>query len=253
MNWLPRARIKLGRRSPQRNDAARLNIQGLYGGMDDAIDIEGYLSKKDPALGRAIRIVLKAKGAPLRPPPSKDNVFQSLVRAVIYQRSSEASGSTVYSHLQKIAGGRLTPTRILSLLAQEIRKAGLSRSKASYILNLAVWFDANPKIARKLPSMSNDEVISSLTSISGVGLWTVNVLLVFNLGRLDVAPSSDAVIREIARIVYGLKARPSVAFVKQKMETWRPYRSIATMYLYQAGKLKLTPADIRRGGVGELR
>jgi DNA-3-methyladenine glycosylase II len=212
--------------------------------MDDPIDIERYLSKKDPALGRAIRIVLKAKGAPLRPPPSKDNVFQSLVRAVIYQRSSEASGSTVYSRLEKITGGKLTPAKIRSLPAPDIQKAGLARSKATYILNLAEWFNANPRIARKLRSMSDDEVIASLTSISGVGLWTVNVLLVFNLGRLDVAPLPDAVIREIARIVYGLKARPSVAFVKQKMETWRPYRSIATMYLYQAGKLKLTSYEL---------
>jgi DNA-3-methyladenine glycosylase II len=220
------------------------------GGMDDAIDIERYLSKKDPALGRAIRIVMKAKGVPLRPPASKDNVFQSLVRAVIYQRSSEAAGSAVYSRLEKIIGGKLTPARILSLPARDIRKAGLALSKATYILNLAEWFDANPGIARKLPSMPDDEIISCLTSISGIGPWTVNVLLVFNLGRLDVAPSPDAVIREIARIVYGLKARPSVAFVREKIETWRPYRSIATMYLYQAGKLKLTPNDIRRGRIG---
>jgi DNA-3-methyladenine glycosylase II len=218
--------------------------------MDDAIDIERYLSKKDPALGRAIRIVRAAKGELLRPPTSKENIFQSLVRAVIYQRSSEASGSTVYSRLEEIAGGKLTPAKILSLFLKDIQKAGLAESKATYILNLAEWFDANPKIARKLPSMSDDEVVSSLTSISGVGLWTVNVLLVFNLGRLDVAPSPDAVIRRIARIVYGLKAPASVEFVREKIETWRPYRSIATMYLYQAGKLRLTPADIRRGRAG---
>ena len=123
----------------------------------------------------------------------------------------------------------------------------MSTAKATYVRNLAEWFDGNPKIAKKLPSMPDDEVISSLTSISGIGLWTVNVLLVFNLGRLDVAPAPDAVIRGIARIVYGLKAQPSVEFFKEKMETWRPYRSIATMYLYQAGKLKITVADIRRG------
>ena len=95
--------------------------------------------------------------------------------------------------------------------------------------------------------MKDDEIISSLTEIPGIGLWTVNVLLVFNLGRLDVAPAPDAVIRGIARIVYGMKSLPSVAFIKEKMETWQPYRSIATMYLYQAGKLKITPADIQRG------
>jgi DNA-3-methyladenine glycosylase II len=218
--------------------------------MDDAIDIERYLSKRDPALGPVISIVRAAKGEPLRPPPSKDNVFQSLARAVIYQRSSEASGSTVYSRLEEIAGGKLAPTKIRNLSVNRIQKAGLAQSKATYILNLAKWFEANPKIAKTLTSMPDEEIISSLTSISGIGLWTVNVLLVFNLGRLDVAPAPDAVIRGIAQTVYGLKAPPSVAFVQEKMEAWRPYRSIATMYLYQTGKLKLTSADIRRGRTG---
>ena len=218
--------------------------------MNDTVNIERYLSRKDPALGCAIRIVRAAKGEPVRPPPSNGNVFQALVRAVIYQRSSEASGSTVYSRLEEIAGGKLAPAKILPLTVGRIRKAGMSNAKATYVRNLAEWFDANPKTAKRLPSMTDDEVISALTSISGIGLWTVNVLLIFNLGRLDVAPAPDVVIRGIARIVYGLKAQASVEFIKEKMETWRPYRSIATMYLYQAGKLKLTPAHIRRGRAG---
>lgn len=214
--------------------------------MVDKTDIERYLSGKDPALGRVIRIVRATKGGPpLRPPLSKDNVFQTLVRAIIYQRSSEASGSTVYARLEEIIGDKLAPAGMLSLTVDDIRKAGLAESKATYILNLAEWFDANRKIAKRLASMPDDEVVASLTPIPGVGLWTVNVLLVFNLGRLDVAPAPDAVIRGIARIVYGLKTQLSVEFVQRKIEVWRPYRSIATMYLYQAGKLKLTPADIR--------
>jgi 3-methyladenine DNA glycosylase/8-oxoguanine DNA glycosylase len=75
-------------------------------------------------------------------------------------------------------------------------------------------------------------------------------LLVFNLGRLDVAPANDAVIRGIASIVYGLRSLPSVEFMERKIEAWRPYRSIATMYFYQTGKLKLSKADIRRGRAG---
>jgi DNA-3-methyladenine glycosylase II len=215
--------------------------------MNDTVDIERYLSKKDPALGCAIRIVRAAKGERLRPPHSKDNVFQSLVRAIIYQRSSEASGSTVYSHLEKIAGGKLAPGKILSLSVSNIQKAGLAQSKATYILNLTHWFDANPKVAKKLPAMSDEQVIDTLTDIPGIGLWTVNVLLVFKLGRLDIAPPPDAIIRGIAQIVYGLKSLPSVDFIRQKTNLWRPYRSIATMYLYQATKLKITAADIRRG------
>jgi len=186
--------------------------------MDETVDIERYLSKKDPALGQAIKIVRAARGEPLRPPRSTDNPFQALVRAVIYQRVSEASGSTVYSRLEEIAGGKLTPAKILSITAGRIQKAGLTQSKATYIVNLAKWFDANPKIAKKLPAMSDDEVIDALTAIPGIGLWTVNVFLLFNLGRLDVAPAPHAVIRGIAQTVYGLKAPPSVEFVRER---WR--------------------------------
>jgi DNA-3-methyladenine glycosylase II len=218
--------------------------------MDETVDIERYLSKRDSALGQAIKIVRAARGERLRPPPSTDNPFQALVRAVIYQRVSEASGSTVFSRLEEIADGKLTPAKILSITAGRIQKAGLAQSKAIYIVNLAKWFDANAKLAKKLPTMSDDDVIDALTAIPGIGLWTVNVFLLFNLGRLDVAPAPDTVIRGIAKTVYDLKAPPSVEFVNEKMEAWRPYRSIATMYLYQAGKLKLTPADIRRGRAG---
>jgi DNA-3-methyladenine glycosylase II len=215
--------------------------------MDDTVDIERYLSKRDPDLGRAIGVVRASKGAPLRPPSSKDNAFQSLVRAVIYQRTSEMSGATVYAQLEKIAGGRLKPVNVLALTLPKIQKAGMSAAKAAYVSNVARWFDANHATAKKLHAMTDEQVIDALTAIPGVGLWSVNVLLVFNFGRLDVAPSPDAVIRGIARIVYGMKSVPSVAFINDKMETWRPYRSIATMYLYQAGKLKITRADIRRG------
>jgi DNA-3-methyladenine glycosylase II len=215
--------------------------------MDDKVDIERHLSKKDPDLGRVIEIVRAARGISLRRPPSTDNPFQSLVRAVIYQRVSEASGSTVYTRLEEIAGGKLKPAKILTLTVGRIQKAGLARSKAAYITNLAEWFDPKPRAAKKLPAMSDDEVIGALTAISGIGLWTVNVFLVFNLGRLDVAPAPDTVIRGIAQTVYGLLTLPSVNFVEKKMELWRPYRSIASMYLYKATKLKVTAADIRRG------
>jgi DNA-3-methyladenine glycosylase II len=215
--------------------------------MDDTVDIERYLSKRDRDLGRAITIVRASRGAPLRPPKSKDNAFQSLVRAVIYQRTSESSGATVYAQLEKITGGKLKPSNVLALTVPKIQKAGMSVTKAAYVCNVARWFDANSATAKKLRSMPDEQVIEALTAIPGIGLWSVNVLLVFNFGRLDVAPSPDAVIRGIASIIYGLKSLPTVEFVEKKIERWRPYRSIATMYLYQTGKLKLTKADIRRG------
>ena len=94
------------------------------------------------------------------------------------------------------------------------------------------------------------ERAGSFTAVPGIGLWTVNVLLVFNLGRMDVAPAPDLIIRRIAQVIYGLKTIPAAEFVKQKMECWKPYRSIASMYLWQATKMKVTQADLRRGRTG---
>jgi DNA-3-methyladenine glycosylase II len=218
--------------------------------VTNAIDIERYLSKKDPDLGRAIAIVRVARGERMRPPPPTDNPFQALVRAVIYQRSSEASGQTVFLALEKIAGGKLTPARIAALTSARIEKAGVSLAKATYVKNVATWFADYPAVAKRLPSMSTEEVHDALTAIGGIGPWSVNVLLVFQFGRLDVAPAADAVIRGIARKVYGLRTLPSVDFVQGKIEKWRPYRSVATMYLYQLGKLKLTDEEIRTGRAG---
>jgi DNA-3-methyladenine glycosylase II len=215
--------------------------------MSDDVDIEAYLSHKDPKLGRVIGMVRAHRGGPMRPPASTETPFQALVRAVIYQRVSETAGATVYSRLEEIAGGKLTSKRIQGLTTARIRKAGLALSKATYIGNLAAWFAANPRTARLIPSMSDEEIVEALTAISGIGLWTVNVLLVFNLGRPDVAPAPDAIIRRIVQKIYDLKDLPSPEFVLEKMARWRPYRSIGSMYLWQATKLKITAADVKRG------
>ena len=215
--------------------------------MNGEVDIESYLSKKDAKLGRVIKLVRARRGEPMRPRASTETSFQALVRAVIYQRVSESAGATVYSRLEEIAGGKLTPTRIGALTTARIRKAGLALSKSTYIQNLATWFDDNPKSAKRLPSMSNEEIVEALTAIPGIGLWTVNVLLVFNLGRLDVAPAPDPIIRRAVQLVYGMRSMPSAEVVTKKMQSWRPYRSIASMYLWQATKLKITQADLRPG------
>jgi DNA-3-methyladenine glycosylase II len=209
--------------------------------MNSAIDIENHLSKKDPKLGRVIRLVIAHKGERLRAPPTDETPFQALVRAVIYQRVSASAGATVYARLEELAGGKLTPKRVLALSPARIQNVGLARSKSTYILNLAQWFSANPKEAKRLPSMPNEEIVNALTTIPGIGLWTVNVLLIFNLGRLDVAPAPDLTTRRALQLVYGLTLIPSVDFATERTRRWSPYNSIASMYLWQAMKLKLTP------------
>jgi DNA-3-methyladenine glycosylase II len=215
--------------------------------MSADVDIERYLSDKDPDLGRAIGIVRASRGDVVRPRRPTDNPYQALTRAIIYQRSSEASGQTVFAKLEKIAGGKLTPANVAALAPARVEKAGLSIAKAHYVKNVAKWFVENPGIAKRLKSMSNQEIYDALMDIRGVGTWSTNVLLVFGLQRLDVEPAIDPVIRKIAKTVYGLDDLPSASFVSSKVAKWRPYRSIGTMYLYQLGKLRLTVAEIRAG------
>jgi DNA-3-methyladenine glycosylase II len=215
--------------------------------MGDAIDIERYLSRRDPDLGRAIAIVRAARGDVVRPPRPTDSPFQALVRAVIYQRSSEASGQTVFGKLEKVAGGKLTPANVAALSPARVEKVGMPLAKARYVKNVASWFVENAGTARRLKTMSNQEIYDALMGIVGLGTWSINVLLVFNLGRLDVEPAIDPVIRKIAQKIYGLDQFPSASFVSGKVAKWRPYRSIATMYLYQLGKLKVSAAEIRAG------
>jgi DNA-3-methyladenine glycosylase II len=202
--------------------------------MNGAVDIETYLTKNDPKLGHLIAIVRAHRGEPMRPPAPTGSPFEALVRAVIYQRISETAGATVYSKLEKIAGGKLTPKRIAELTTARIRTAGLALSKSTYIGNLATWFMDNPKTADRLPSMSDQEIIEALTSISGVGLWTVNVLLVFNLGRLDVAPAPDVIIRRVAQLVYGL-GNPALGRFRQREDGTLATLSIYREYVFLAG------------------
>jgi hypothetical protein len=213
--------------------------------MGSKIDIESYLSKRDPGLGRAIRIVRAAKGPsghPLhgysfpgtrsgRHLPARIRIGRCdrLIAAGKDRGRQADTAPYAASDSRKHSEGRLGPVQ-----------GNLHRQYCP-------MFNANSKVAKKIPLTSDDELVEALTAIPGVGLWTVNVLLVCNFGRLDVAPSPDAAIHRITQIIYGLGTLPSADFVTGKTELWRPYRSIATMYLYQASKLKISAADIRGG------
>jgi DNA-3-methyladenine glycosylase II len=114
-----------------------------------------------------------------------------------------------------------------------LRAVGLSKSKARYVHNLAEWFNANSDTAKNLPAMSNDEVIKALTGIAGIGVWTANVLLIFNLQRLDVVPAADLGIRRGVQLAYGLKSLPPPELVYKTALRWQPYRSIASIYFME--------------------
>src|ERR1700722_783424 len=209
-------------------------------------NIESVLAKADPALARAIEAVIARQG-PVKLAPSHTPPFEALVRAVVYQSMSGKVAAAIFTKLKQAIGNTITPVNILATSPASILDAGLSNAKARTIHNLARWFVANKKLATALPQMADEDILHALTGIAGIGAWTVDVLLIFNFGRPDVLPVADIGIRRGVQLIYGLIEIASTTMVQEKAELWRPYRSIASMYVWQAMKLKLSPTDLEEG------
>jgi DNA-3-methyladenine glycosylase II len=209
-------------------------------------NIESVLAKADPALARAIEAVIARQG-PVKLAPSHTPPFEALVRAVVYQSLSGNVAAAILTKLKQAIGNTITPVNILATSPASILDAGLSNAKARTIHNLATWFVSNEKLATALPQMADEDIFHALTGIAGIGAWTVNVLLIFNFGRPDVLPVADIGIRRGVQLIYGLIEIASTRMVQEKAELWRPYRSIASMYVWQAMKLKLSPTDLEEG------
>jgi DNA-3-methyladenine glycosylase II len=208
-------------------------------------NIENRLARADPALGRLIEAVM-ARIGPQRIAPSRVAPFEALVRAVIYQSISATAAEPIRRRLKQAVSTPFTPSKVLALRSQSLTKAGLSKAKAQTVRALAGWFAANRTLAKKLPSLADAEIVETLTSLPGIGPWTVNVFLIFNLGRLDVMPAADLGIRRGVQLIDGLRAVATPKQVLDRSQAWSPYRSIASIYLWQATKLKLRPSDLTR-------
>jgi DNA-3-methyladenine glycosylase II len=151
---------------------------------------EERLFRADPALGRVIATVTARLGAQ-RINPSKASPFESLVRAIVYQSVSGKAAATIFAGLKTSLGGSVRPAAVTKRTPTALHSVGLSGSKSRAIRGLADWFCANPGTARRITQLPDEEIITSLTSIPGIGLWTVNVFLIFSLARPDVIPAAD--------------------------------------------------------------
>jgi len=188
-----------------------------------------HLKKADPVLGALIGRI-----GPYRI-EYREPRFETLVRSVVYQQLSGKVARVIFDRLAGAAGdGEMTPASILRLTPQRMRKLGLSQQKTSYIRDLAakardrqVDFDA-------LPAMPDDAIIESLTRVKGIGVWTVQMFLIFALRRPDVMPSADLGIRKAVHLAYGLAEMPRPAEVDRLSLPWRPFCSVASWYLWRS-------------------
>jgi DNA-3-methyladenine glycosylase II len=140
--------------------------------------------------------------------------------------------------LEDLAGADgLTPLRISSLSLEELRGAGLSKQKASYILDLSERVHAGTLALERLARRSDEAVIESLIEVKGIGVWTAHMFLIFSLGRLDVLPHGDYGVRSAIQNLYGLEKLPDRETCHRIAEPWRPYASIASWYCWRSLEL----------------
>src|SRR5665213_1141555 len=139
---------------------------------------ETKLKELDPSLGQII-----VSQGPLRHAP-RDDYFQALCQSIISQQVSTAAAAAIFARLKQVTG--LKPASVNIINPDQIKLIGLSRQKASYLIDLAEHFVTNPKIYNHLSESSDEEVIAELTAVKGIGAWTAQMFLMFTLVRLDV-------------------------------------------------------------------
>jgi DNA-3-methyladenine glycosylase II len=190
-----------------------------------------HLKKSDAILASIIARVGPCQVAYREP------TFEMLARAIVFQQLSTKAASTIYGRLEEAAGGKLTPEAIQNLSVGEMRRAGLSRQKLGYIRDLAEHALSGKVDFAKLPSMSDDEVIASLTDIKGVGVWTAHMFLLFSLRRPNVLPVGDLGVRMAIQKAYRKRKMPTPKQVEQIAKSWHPYCSFAAWYLWRSLEL----------------
>ena len=158
--------------------------------------------------------------------------FHTLTRAIVGQQISVAAAQSVWNKFSGVAK-QVHPERILELKSAQLRACGLSGRKCEYISDLARRFADGHVHVHRWPAMSDDEVIEDLVQVRGIGRWTAEMFLMFNLLRPDVFPLDDLDALAQPQVAY-FKRKPALSSMRRLGESWRPYRSVATWYLWRS-------------------
>jgi DNA-3-methyladenine glycosylase II len=192
-----------------------------------------YLSKTDPVMRRLIREV----GHFTLTPRSKRSPFESLARAIAYQQLHEKAAESILRRFVALSPtGRFPqPDDLLAMNEQAIRGAGFSQAKVAALRDLAAkTLDGTVPTGAVVRKLDDEAIIERFVAVRGIGRWTVEMLLIFQLGRPDVLPVDDFGVRNGFRIAYGKGSMPKPKEVLRYGERWKPYRTAAAWYLWRA-------------------
>lgn len=159
--------------------------------------------------------------------------FGALARSILYQQLAGRAAATIHARFVALYGGRPTPGAVLATTDDALRAAGLSAAKAASVKDLAARVvDGSLRLAR-LGSLGDDEVVDRLSAVRGIGRWTAEMFLIFQLNRPDVWPVGDLGIRKGYALIHRLDAPPGPAELMKLGERYRPYRTVAAWYCWR--------------------
>lgn len=228
---MPRARHPLEASAAEVLEAA--TESGAFPVLDPKKAVRA-LRRADPKLARVI-----AAAGPCTLAPTTWTPFQALLRSIVYQQLSGKAAQTILGRVVALFPGEFpTPHQILGARDEALRGAGLSHNKVRAVRDLA-----EKTLAKVVPDraalahMDDEQIIEQCTLVRGVGRWTVEMMLMFHLGRPDVLPVADLGIQKGAMRVYGLRKLPSAERLEKLAEAWRPWRTVGSWYMWRAVEL----------------
>jgi len=186
------------------------------------------LARRDPVL----RDLMRRLGPCGLADAQHADPFRALVHAIISQQLSTRASATIEARVAALFGGAPTAATLAATADAQLRAAGLSSQKLGYLRDLCRHVGDGVLSLATLDTMSDDEVIASLTRVKGIGRWTAEMFLMFRLHRPDVLPVDDLGIVKAVQRAYRLRTAPSATRLRRLGESWRPYRSVACWYLW---------------------
>lgn len=189
------------------------------------------LSKADKKLGKAIQKIGEFQLQPQR----MTSPFEALARSIIYQQLSGKAAGTILGRVKELfPRNRIKPDLVLEMREEDLRGAGMSRNKVAAFRDLSEkTIDGTVPTLARLRKMEDNEIIERLVQVRGIGQWTVEMLLMFHLGRPDIMPATDLGIRKGYMVLEGMSELPKPSDLLSITEHWRPWRSVASWYLYR--------------------
>jgi 3-methyladenine DNA glycosylase/8-oxoguanine DNA glycosylase len=202
----------------------------------DQEEAHAFLSRTDERLARVIQQVGKFQFVL----DQCDSVYESLFEAIAYQSISGKAAATIFARVQALGSNRNCPTpqEILRMRTQTLRKAGLSNAKILAVKDLAQkTIDGIVPTLAEAEKMSDEELVERLTSVRGIGAWTVEMFLIFRLGRPDVLPIHDYGVQKGFALTYRKRRIPKPNELLKFGQRWRPWRTVASWYMWRAVQL----------------